>query len=276
MCTSSRVVYMCRYGYVTFVLKTQLAYGYLGIGFGELPVLMIPGDGVWGWINADGTGEVVAYRMVSYVTQEIADDGHIADESGYLADGSMSMEGSILTFNCTLPLNLTTDASGGEVVVPILANGSLTHFQWFVQARVLAIASYQTSNQSSICTCRALSDNSIGVTMHTEWGSLDIDLSAFNSTPEETTSATGVGDVIGMYAALGVWLVLLIISVTILKCVRSNHGRRDFVRRSSKLSLFCNRPIGQLCHCCRIAHYDSSRWVQPLRAFTLDIFSVVS
>ena len=46
----------CRYGYVTFVLKTQQSFGYLGIGFGELPVLMIPGDGVWGWM--DGSGAV--------------------------------------------------------------------------------------------------------------------------------------------------------------------------------------------------------------------------
>lgn len=67
---------------MTFVLKTQLSYGYLGIGFGELPILMIPGDGVWGWMNNDGEGEVVAYRMVSYVTQEIADEGRIADDSG--------------------------------------------------------------------------------------------------------------------------------------------------------------------------------------------------
>ena len=76
--------------------------------------------------------------MVSYVTQEIADEGLIADSSGYLVDGSMAQEGSILVFNCTLALNLTTEASGGEVVVPILANGSVTHFQWCVSACVRA------------------------------------------------------------------------------------------------------------------------------------------
>lgn len=52
--------------------------------------------------------------------------------SRYLADGSMSFEDGILTFNCTLPLNLTSEASGNEVVVPILADGTITHFQWSV------------------------------------------------------------------------------------------------------------------------------------------------
>jgi hypothetical protein len=51
-------------GYMKFVLKTQMTYGYLGIGFGVLPILMIPGDGVWGWMDGSGDGEVVAYRMV--------------------------------------------------------------------------------------------------------------------------------------------------------------------------------------------------------------------
>eukprot|EP00750_Incisomonas_marina_P001532 INCI1131.2.p1 GENE.INCI1131.2~~INCI1131.2.p1 ORF type:complete len:1923 (+),score=223.19 INCI1131.2:506-6274(+) len=240
------------YGYVTFVLKTQLSYGYLGIGFGELPILMIPGDGVWGWMNNDGEGEVVAYRMVSYVTQEIADEGRIADNSGYLADGSMSFEDGILTFNCTLPLNLTSEASGNDVVVPILADGTITHFQW------------------------ALSDNSIGVTMHTEWGSLDIDLSQFNATAESTTETSIAASSEALFVSLGVWAGALMLVVIILKCLHSKSHELDEVRRRHCLVGWCHRPFGQLCACCRIAHYESSHWARPLRYITLDFASTLS
>jgi hypothetical protein len=143
--------------------------------------------------------------------------------------------------------------------------------------------------------------------MHTEWGSLDINLASYaNATAESTTNTNDLATAEALYISLGVWLGMLLLAVVFMKalhsCKRPTHPAAAAaaasccgsssssssssssalpppskrIHRRNRLVLCCNRPLGQLCTCCRIAHYESSRWARPLRSLTLDAVSTVS
>lgn len=111
--------------------------------------------------------------------------------------------------------------------------------------------------------------------MHTEWGSLDIDLSQFNATAESTTETSAAASSEALFVSLGVWAGALLLVVIVLKCLHSKSHARGEVQRRHCLVGWCHRPFGQLCACCRIAHYESSHWARPLRYLTLDFASTV-
>jgi len=76
-------------GYIDIALRTRQTSGYLGIAFGEVEELMIPGDGVWGWIDANDDPHMIAYRMDSYLVSEIE---QTPLEDSYIVDWTISIE----------------------------------------------------------------------------------------------------------------------------------------------------------------------------------------
>ena len=51
--------------YLDLAIRTRQDHGYLGVAFGAVEEFMIPGDGVWGWIDASGEAHILANRMES-------------------------------------------------------------------------------------------------------------------------------------------------------------------------------------------------------------------